>query len=129
MKPDGHNFIRVWIVSSIGFYFAPYVLDGMVVTGNSRLGPFLASIISGFLLATAINITTPVFESLKIKLKDDWQAITAYLFVNVLGIWVIARYADLTGVGISNAWIAVLLGAAFNFLQWISLNLGNSKRK
>jgi uncharacterized membrane protein YvlD (DUF360 family) len=89
------------------------------VSGNVRLTPFLASIISGFLLTVVDATTQPVFTSLKIKLKEDWQWTLSLLFVNVLGIWLIARYADLTGIGISNAWMAVLMGAILTLFQWL----------
>ena len=118
MKNDTRGFLAFWLVNSAIFYFAPFILVGMIVTGNARLAPFLAAIVSGFLLTVADAVTVPIFESLKIRLKDEWQWALAYLFVNVLGVWVIARYADLTGVGVASAWVAVLLGVIFNLAQW-----------
>ncbi len=114
---DARGFFLFWVINSLIFYFAPYLLSPLIVTGNARLTAFMASIISGFLLTVADATTEPIFEKLKIKLTNDWQWILAYLFVNVLSIWVIARYADLTGVGINNAWVALLLGLIFNLAQ------------
>ena len=103
---------------------------GLVITGNARLAPFLASLISGFLLTVADTLTMPVFDALKIKLKDEWQWALVFLFVNVLGVWVLARYADLTGVGVANAWVAVMLGFILNLVQWLvwKLTAHNQKR-
>lgn len=126
---DTRGFLSFWLVNSVIFYFAPYVLVGMVVTGNERLGPFMAALISGLILTVADVITMPVFESLKIKLKDEWQWSLAYLFVNVLGVWIIARYADLTGVGIASAWVAVMMGVIFNLAQWGTWKLLGDKTK
>lgn len=117
---DSRMFLVFWLVNSLLLYFAPLVLVGMIVTGNARLAPFLASIISGFILTTAIAVAQPVFTWLKIELKDEWQWALVYFFVNVLGLWVIARYADLTGVGLASAWVAVILGAVFNIAQWLA---------
>lgn len=127
---DARGFLSFWLVNSVIFYFAPYVFVALVVTGNARLGPFMAAVVSGFILTVADVITMPIFESLKIKLKDKWQWSLAYLFVNVLGVWVIARYADLTGVGISSAWVAVLMGVIFNLAQWgvWKMMAGSSKK-
>lgn len=126
---DARGFLSFWLVNSIIFYFAPYVFVGLVVTGNARLGPFMAAVVSGFILTVVDVVTTPVFESLKIKLKDEWQWALAYLFVNVLGVWVIARYADLTGVGIASAWVAVIMGVIFNLAQWGTWKLLGDKSK
>lgn len=126
---DTRVFFLFWLVNSALFYFAPFIFPGTIVTGNARLAPFLASIISGFLLSLADAVTMPVFDSLKIKLKDEWQWALAYLFVNVLGVWVIARYADLTGVGVANAWVAVLFGAVANLAQWVMWKQVDGKKK
>lgn len=114
---DGREFVTVWVVNSLLLYFIPYITT-LVVIGNARLTPFMASIMGGFLLTLLDGATQPAFASLQIKLKDDWYWLLAHLFVNVLGIWVIARYADLTGVGISSAWMAVLLGIVYTLVHW-----------
>ncbi|MEK7166541.1 MAG: hypothetical protein AAB874_07070 [Patescibacteria group bacterium] len=126
---DSRGFIVFWLVNSAIFYFSPFMFGILVATGNARLAPFMASIISGFLITIADALTLPIFERLGIELKDEWQWTLAYLFVNVLSIWVIARYADLTGVGITNAWVAVLLGVIFNLLQWVVWRTVLPKRK
>lgn len=115
---DARGFLAFWLVNSLIFYIAPFVVSGMIVTGNARLAPFMASVISGFLLTLAVSVTMPAFTALKVKLTDEWQWMLAYLFVNVVSLWVIARYADLTGVGLASAWAALLLGVVFNLAQW-----------
>jgi len=126
---DSRGFIVFWLANSAIFYFAPFVFGSLVVSGNARLAPFMASVVSGFLVTIADALTLPLFERLGIELRDEWQWTLAYLFVNVLSIWVIARYADLTGVGIQNAWVAVLLGVIFNVVQWIMWRTVFPKRK
>lgn len=124
-----HHFWLFWLVNGAIFYFAPFVFVGLVETGNVRLAPFMASVVSGFLLTVAVSLTMPLFEKLKIKLNDEWQWALAYLFVNVLGVWVIARYADLTGVGVSSAWVAVLLGTILNLAQFAVWKLSPAPKK
>lgn len=116
---DARHFLLFWLVNSFVLYFAPLVLVGLVVSGNSRLTPFMASVISGFLLTVLEAIAEPAFTSLKIKLKDEWQWSLAYLFINVVAVWLIARYADLTGVGVASGWVAILLGLVLNLGQWV----------
>lgn len=126
---DARGFLAFLVVNSAVLYIAPYLLVGQIVVGNVRLTAFMASIISGFLLTIADSVIQPIFTSLGIKLKEDWQWLLVYLFVNVVGIWVIARYADLTGVGVASAWMAVLLGAVLNAAQWATWKLVSGNKK
>lgn len=124
-----HHFWLFWLVNSAIFYFAPYVFVGLVETGNVRLSSFMASVISGFALTVMVSIAMPAFEKLKIKLNDEWQWALAYLFVNVLGVWLIARYADLTGVGVASAWVSVILGTALNLAQFLAYKFSPAAKK
>lgn len=125
---DARHVVLFWLVNSLVFYFAPLVLVGLVVTGNSRLTPFMASLISGFLLTLAEAIAEPAFKHLKVQLKQEWQWSLAYLFINVITVWLIARYADLTGVGVASAWVAVLLGLILNLAQWLVWKVSGKKK-
>lgn len=116
---DAKSFVLFWAVNSLLFYFAPFVFSDIVVTGNARLAPFLASVISGFLLALSAAFVMPAMDFLKVRIKEEWQWILVFLGGNILTVWLIARYADLTGVGISNIWVALLLGAIANVVQWV----------
>lgn len=126
---DGKTFLLFWLINSGVFYAAPLFFSDLVVTGNERLAPFLASLISGFILAVAGMLTMPTFTSLKVTFKDKWQWGLVFFFVNVVGVWVIARYADLTGVGIANAWVAVGLGFILNMFQWGVWTLVDKKKR
>lgn len=126
---DARGFLLFWVINSFILYFAPFVLVGLVVTGNERLTAFMASIVSGFLLTLFDASAQPTLRALNLKLKEDWQWVLVYLFVNVLGVWLIARYADLTGVGVASAWVAVLLGVVVNVAQWMSWQFAIKKKK
>jgi hypothetical protein len=115
---DGREFVSYWILNALFFYFLPYIFPNLWHTGNLRLTPFMASVISSFLLTVILALVMPAFLALKIKFKEDWQWTLAYLFANVLGIWLIARYADLTGIGIVSAWVAVGIGIFATLCQW-----------
>jgi uncharacterized membrane protein YvlD (DUF360 family) len=115
---DAKKFLIFWFISAAIFYFAPLVSPEMIATGNARLSAFMASVISAFLLTIATTSVQPVLEKFKIKFTKDWQWLMIYLFTNVLGVWVIARYADLTGVGILNSWTAVAFGILFTLMNY-----------
>lgn len=123
------SFVVYWVLNSAFFYFLPLLLVGFIATGNARLTPFLASIISGFLLAVTHAFTPSAVEWLQIKLKEEWQWALAFLAANLLTIWVIARYADLTGVGIANIWAVVFVASLITVAQWVLWQNIDRKKK
>lgn len=92
----------------------------MMVVGNMRLTPFLASVISGFLLAIVNTVAKPALESLNIHLAEDWQMVIAFEFINIIALWVLARYADLTGIGIMNVISVGMIATAVTVIQWLA---------
>lgn len=126
---NSRMFFIFWVINSALFYALPFVLGESVVTGNARLAPFMASIISGFLLSLAISVVQPAFESLKIRIKTEWHWALIFLVVNILSVWIIARYADLTGVGVANVWAAVAVGIIANIVQWAVWKFVDTKKK
>lgn len=126
---DARMFVVFWAINALLFYFLPFVFVGMVVTGNARLTPFLASVISGFLLSVTDALVMPACAYLHLKFKAQWQWSMAFLVVNMLGVWLIARYADLTGVGVTNAWTAALVGVLSTVVQWVAwMMIGKPKK-
>lgn len=126
---DGRFFLPFWIVNSVLLYFTPYVFPDFLVVGNARLTAFMAAVVSGFMIALACAAVLPVFTWMKIKLNDEWQKMFAFLFINVLSVWFIGRYADLTGVGIASAWIAVVMGLVLYLGQWLAMMGMDNKLK
>lgn len=120
MKKNSRYFFIYWIVNSGFLYFAPYFFGSMMVVGNMRLTPFLASVISGFLLAVVDTVAKPALESLNIHLAEEWQMVIAFEFINIIALWVLARYADLTGVGITNVISVGMIATAVTVIQWLA---------
>ncbi len=115
---DTRLFIPYWIISSVLLFFAPLFLGNLVVVGNARLSGLLSAIISGFILALAHALLLPALRSIHVQLKSDWEMIVTGASVNVLGIWFIARYADLTGFGVASFLLAAGLGILLYGLEW-----------
>ena len=49
----------------------------------------------------------------------DWTM--AYFVLDVVAVWVIARFASHLGFGIAHWWVALLLGVVLDFFQGISM--------
>lgn len=109
--------LSFWVTNSIFFYIAFLILPNLLVLGNNIRSPVIASMLGGFLLTIFLALVPILLDLFRIKINTENNMIIAYLVVNIVGIWVIARFADFTGLGISSFWVAVLLGTIMVFLQ------------
>lgn len=123
------SFVTFWGINFVFFIIGPFILRNVIVVGNARLSTLLASIISGFLLATVNALLPKAFEYMKVSFKSEWQLALVLLVSNIGGLWLLARYADLTGIGLSNIWVVVFSACVITILQWLFEDQVMSKRK
>jgi len=60
----------------------------------------------------------PVFKDLEIKIKDEKHMALAYLAVNFVTVWMLARFAFFTGFGVSSYVYVAILVLIANFVQF-----------
>lgn len=113
------QFAGFWAVNILFLWLASLVWPSHVVFGNANITPVLGIIWTAFLLNAAIYAVTPVLNQFKIKLEKEFQMGLIYLVVNIVALWVLARWIQLiTGFGIGAFWVAIILGVIVNFIQW-----------
>lgn len=108
----------IGVVNAIAIYLTPNFFPGSVVLGTSTIPPVVAVIISGVLLTLVVSLVDPLMKQAKLKVTNEllWGAI--YGIVNIIAVWVIARGAVYTGMGITSFFVAVMLGIILMLLQW-----------
>lgn len=121
--------LSFWITNSLFFYIAYIVVPNLLVLGNNIRSPVIASMLAGFLLTIFLAIAPIVLDLFNVKIKNDNNMTFMYLSVNVIGIWLIARLAVLTGFGISSFWVAIFLGTIMVFLQGPVWKIAGRKQK
>jgi len=112
------DFLRLWLVNLLVLLLAWLLGGQIVVLGNVIWPPIMAALITSLLLSVIIALVKPVFEAVKIKVRNENYWILVYLAANIVGLWVLARLAAYTGFGIVRFWVAIVLGIIITILQW-----------
>jgi hypothetical protein len=111
----------VWMIGhSLLIYLANRFFPDFVVLGTHQLSAF-QSIFYSMLVFTLIAVgATPLIEYFAILQKRVLKAMDwfiAYFFINAVGIWIVARFAEQLGMGISSWLVAVALAVVFDVVQ------------
>jgi hypothetical protein len=86
--------------------------------GNDIFTPLQAALFTGFVWNWVLWLIEPAFKDLEIKLDNPMFMMGAYFVVNFASIWLLARFAVLTGFGVfSYVWVFALALVA-NFVQY-----------
>ena len=118
------NMAVVWLASML--------FPNVVVLGTNTINPMAAAFYSMIVLTSILVGATPLIESLisgfRLKVNNlHWMV--GYFALNVVGIWVVGRFAEELGMGIASWWVAVALAFVMNAIQGLIVVQGVSKIK
>ncbi len=119
-------FVYFMVVDSIILYLGHVVLPSQIVLGTYQISPLLAVIQSMLFFSLLAVVAVPVIELvaqyLKFKLSDlHW--IVATFVVDFVGLWMVARLADMLGLGISSWVIVAVLAVCFDLGQGLAIRM------
>lgn len=122
------RFLVFWLSGSIVILLAGLILGGGVVLGNNMIAPPMAAVTAGFVLTMVYWLVTPrlaksgfwqsLFSGAGIKVSRENQDLALNFVINSLLIWVIKRFADVSGLGIANIFFVLLLSALVTAGWW-----------
>jgi len=127
----GSFYLVFFFVNVIILLIAAILFPQQVVLGNHLFSPLQALFQAIGLLTLLVVAVIPILEWLanrwQYELKTrDWLIV--FWLVNIAALWLIARLAELIGLGLASWKVSVVLGTIFNLLQgWASKNLLQSK--
>ena len=127
------SFLGFWVANAVAFLVLSMILPGNVVLGNDKITAPMAAVLSGLILTIIQFLVPPALEKsgfleglrsssavqiagLRIKNQNAWPAI--YLVVNFVGIWVIKRLAQVTGLGISSFLFVLIVAIVVTAAGW-----------
>ena len=112
------SFLGFWVANSVVLLVLSLILSGNVVLGTDKLTSPMAAVLSGFLLTVVQFLVRPAVEKSGYIVKNSnlWAAI--YLVVNFLGIWVIKRLAQITGLGVSSLLFVLIVAVVATAAGW-----------
>ncbi|MEN8252886.1 MAG: hypothetical protein ABFQ62_00700 [Patescibacteria group bacterium] len=125
-------FVSFFLVQSAIVYLASMLFADQVVLGTHLYSPLQGLLQSMFVLTLIMVGAMPVIELVlkryKIKFQDKhWLLL--YFVINTVAIWVVARFAEQLGFGISSWLVAVILGLIFGVDQALIVKKISSKLK
>lgn len=119
----------LWLVAhSAIIYLANRWFPDAVVLGTNVITPTMA-ILYSMVVFTLITVgAIPVIEALSTQLR--WRLSNLHWFalfalVDVVGIWLVARFAEQLGMGISSWTVALTLGLVMDVTQGVLVKVAN----
>ena len=143
------NFLIFWILLALLLLVVSAIFAKDIVLGNANMTRPMAAVFVGLLLAALFylvpsflvkvglrkNLTSTLdIGGLKLKGESAWFVV--FFVINTIAIWVIKRFANATGLGVSNIpfvlILAVLVTAVEKIVsrsadEWVKKILGFAK--
>lgn len=116
--------------NAVVVYGAAMIFPTQVVLGTDMISPFMGLFYS-MVVFTLIGVgLMPVIQMgaqmLNYKMNNNaW--LVAYLVINVASLWLVARFAELLGMGIASWVVALVLGAVINVVQMVLYKVSTPK--
>ena len=117
-------FIILFFCNSLIIYLASLIFPQAVVLGTANITVGWALIHCGISLALINTFALPFFGDFthsgeKTLTPKQWLA--AYFVVDFVGLWVISRFAEQLGMGLSSWFVALILAIILAFAQGAAL--------
>lgn len=114
------TYVMMLVVNSIVLYLANMFFPQNVVLGTRALSPWWAVFLSMGTLALVDTFAVPfarVVENLKGRMLTSQEWMTKYFLLNFLGVWLISRFSEQFGLGVSAWYVVVILALVLDFVQ------------
>ncbi len=118
------TYVIMYIVNAPILYLANMLFPEQVVLGTATLSLMWAVVLSMSALSLILTLLIPFLHEIERKLDRDLtmqEWIGAYLAINFGGIWLISRFSEQFGLGVSS-WLVVLgLAVVMNLVQGVTM--------
>ena len=126
------TFFLLWLVNAVVLFAANLALPMQIVFGTMSISSTSAIVLSSGILAWLATVTLPLFTEIEIRKNmvltpAHWLA--GYLVINIAGVWLITRFADIIGLGVASWMYVVLLAILLDVAQGIAMMAyGNAQK-
>ncbi len=122
-------FVFFMIAHSVVVFLGSVIFPSQLVLGTHLISPLLGLVQSMLVFTLLAVVATPVIEVLsawtKVKLSD-FHWIAGYFVINFFGLWGVARFAEILGMGVASWVVVVVLAVVFDLVQGIVVKVINS---
>lgn len=118
------SYAVLFLVNAIVIYFANRFFPNQVVLGTISITAGWALLHSAGKLALIDTLAIPFVTEIERRRQQEFSAkewSISYFIINFVGIWLISRFSDQFGMGISAWYVALMLAAVIDFLQGLAM--------
>jgi hypothetical protein len=109
-----------WLANALVLLLGRWFFPMDVVLGSWRFSPLEAAIYTGFWQTFMVWLFWDFALGRRIDLSRPVVRLVYFYPVNVFSVWLVARFANYSGLGISSFIMAFILGlAGFILQQWV----------
>ncbi len=101
-------YLLYWLVNAVVLFGLSWIFPNSVILGTNKFVPLEAAIYSGFWLTFFIWTMWDFIIAREVKLEPAPLAFIYFLFVNILGIWIVTYAGRYTGIAVAGWWILVV---------------------
>ncbi|OGJ16384.1 MAG: hypothetical protein A2632_02805 [Candidatus Pacebacteria bacterium RIFCSPHIGHO2_01_FULL_46_16] len=117
-------FFLLWLVNGFVIALANMFFSQQIVLGTMSISSTMALVLSSGILAWAATLTMPIFTEIEIRKQmvltpQHWM--TGYLIINFIALWVVARFADVIGLGMASWFFVLGLAAILDVVQGMTM--------
>lgn len=123
------QYLLFWLINVLLLYVFSLIFPSSVTLGNSIFKPYQALVFSGFIWNMALWVYEAAIKDLEIPQDNSTVMMLGYLFVNFATLWLIARFAFITGIGVSSFVYISILAVVANFIQYYTWSWMDKKSK
>jgi len=119
-----YSFVTLFLTNALVLYFANLLFPKEIVLGTLYLSKGWAIYHSTLIMTVIGTLLIPIVhfhETKRNKMYTPKEWMIAYFLVNFVSLWLISRLADNLGLGISAWWVALILAAAYDWIQGLAM--------
>lgn len=110
-------YFTYWLFNSAVLYTFYIIFGGDVVLGNWRFGPVESAIYSGFWVTFFIWVLWDFALAKGVKFDSGTVTFGYFFIANIFAFWLVSRFSEYAGLGITSYLWALTLGFAAYLLQ------------
>lgn len=116
-------YFAYWIFDSIVIYLFGLAFPGSIVLGNWRFGPIEAAVYAGFWVTFFVWVLWDFAIAKSIKFDMGIITLGYFWSANIFAFWVVSRFSQYLGFGITRYFWAILIGLVAYLVQRFAWNI------
>lgn len=110
--------IFIWLATIIFLLISTAIFPQNIVLGTVKISKIFAAILNGLVLTAVIHYVPYIAIKLDLKLKGDKADLVSFFAANFVFIWILKKFAFVTGLGVSSILFVIILAVIITLVQF-----------